>query len=253
MKLQNLSLISILFICLTKGQDIILSTNYTLSYLQKVDMNQMKCTSDKDCPLYSTCESFTSKNNETRSLCKFGDFLCPERDVSFFMTENVDENCFYVNTTMYDLENEEIKEGFPKNIKPVLKTCGYFGETYKCSTEECNSNSDCLSGMCKDYKCMNKDNLNNYIYRCSVDDYEKYSMKCKKANGMKCEENIECYSGICSCGDDRSIKYHRIKYCSNKDYKFNSIGGGENVNADNTVGQPSRANADSISDPSGIG
>jgi len=48
-------------------------------------MFHMKCKSDKDCPPYSTCESVASDNGENYSVCKFEDFLCPERTDGFFL------------------------------------------------------------------------------------------------------------------------------------------------------------------------
>jgi len=174
-------------------------------------MLQMTCSSDKDCPEYSTCETIND-GNKSLSICKFGDFFCPESTDGYFMNSNMTQSCVYVNAAMYDLDKEEIKEGFPKDIKPILKTCGLTNKI-KCTTERCNRNTDCFSGMCLNNSCINGDNLNYEIYRCSVDD-AKYSMKCRKANGMKCGDDSECYSDICTNGDDG----YKPKYCSNTGY-----------------------------------
>jgi len=85
-------------------------------------MLQMKCKFDRDCPPFSKCESITD-GDQTHSLCKFGDFLCPESLGGYFLNENINPSCVYVDASMYDLNEEEIKEGFSKDIKPILKTC----------------------------------------------------------------------------------------------------------------------------------
>jgi len=211
MKIQIISLLSISFICISKCQNIITPTNYTLSYLENIDMLQMKCKFDSDCPQYSKCENITN-GDKTYNICKFGDFLCPESTDDYFTNSNVNESCVYVDATMYDLDKEEIKEGFSKDIKPILKTCGH---TVDCTTETCNKNSDCLSGMCTGNKCKNGDNMNHEIYRCSADDQNKFSMKCKKVNGMKCSSDSECYSNNCTSG---GLKYYDWSYCSKPGY-----------------------------------
>ncbi|OUM57414.1 hypothetical protein PIROE2DRAFT_65025 [Piromyces sp. E2] len=148
-------------------------------------MLEMKCKYDSDCPQYSKCKSITD-GNQTHSLCKFGDFLCPEVTDGYFTNSNVNESCVYVDALMYDLDEETIKEGFSKDIKPILQICG---KSESCTTEKCNKNSDCFSGMCLNHKCINGDNLNYEIYRCSVDDQAKYFMKCKKVNDVSYDQS----------------------------------------------------------------
>eukprot|EP00833_Pecoramyces_ruminatium_P009640 jgi/Orpsp1_1/1183672/evm.model.c7180000086235.1 len=181
-------------------------------------MLQLKCKLDKDCPQYSKCMNITD-GNQTHSLCKFGDFLCPEISEGYFLNENLNQSCIYVDATMYDLDEEKIKEGFSKDIKAILKTCGspYIDD---CNTEKCNKNSDCLYGMCLDHKCINENNLSYEIYRCSVDYDKKYFMKCKKANGMICGNKSECYSNICV---KTSNKYYLPYYCAITEEKEDSI------------------------------
>jgi len=208
MKLQIIFLLLFSFIYISKCQNIVSPTNYTLSYLESIDMRKMKCTSDKDCPQYSKC------NN---SICKFGDFLCPEPTDGYLMSLNIDPLCVYVDATKYDLDKEEVKKGTSKDIKPILKTCGFVYKIH-CTTEKCNKNSDCLSGMCLNHICMNGDNLNYQIYRCSLDGDQNYSMKCKKVNGMRCGNDSECYSNTCTSGDGNNKKYIIPKYCSKTSY-----------------------------------
>jgi len=207
MKFQKLFLLLIPFINLSRCQNIISPTNYTLSYLENIDMHQMKCKFDSDCPQYSKCESVTD-GDKTYSVCKFGDFLCPEVNGGYFKANsNVNESCVYVDATMYDLDEEVIREGFSKDIKPILKICGHTVNFKDCSTEKCNKNSDCFSGTCSNHSCINGENLNYEVYRCSVNDENQYSMKCRKANGIQCGEDSECFSDICS-------KRSEFKYCA---------------------------------------
>jgi len=215
MKIQILSLLSISFIYLSKCQNIITPTNYTLSYLENINMLQMKCKYDSDCPQYSKCKSITD-GDQTHSICKFGDFLCPEVTDGYFTNSNVNESCVYVDALMYDLDEETIKEGFSKDIKPILQICS--DTLGKCTTEKCNKNSDCFSGMCLNHKCVNGDNLNYEIYRCSADDQAKYFMKCKKVNGMKCGDNSECYSNICTYENSSKYDSQYSKYCTASKY-----------------------------------
>jgi len=209
MKIQILSLLSISFINLSKCQNIITPTNYTLSYLENIDMLQMKCKFDSDCPQYSKCESITN-GDKTYSVCKFGDFLCPEMTNTFFANSNTNESCVFVDATMYDLDEEVIKESFSKEIKPILKICP--NNNSDCTTEKCDKNSDCLSGVCMNNSCVNNDNMDHEIYRCSVNNEidTKYTMKCKKANGIGCGNDSECYSNICYKRGKRS----KNSYCS---------------------------------------
>jgi len=209
MKIQILSLLSISLINLSRCQNIISPTNYTLSYLENIDMLQMNCTVDSDCPQYSKCENVTD-GNKTYSLCKFGDFLCPERTVDYYtLLDNSNETCSYIDSTVYDLEKELIKESFSSEIKPILKICPKNNP--ECTTDKCTKNSDCLSGVCLNNSCVNNDNMNHDIYRCSVNDQDKFSMKCKKVNGMSCGNDSECYSNICTYYDS---KRYDSKYCS---------------------------------------
>jgi len=225
MKLQILSLLSTSFIYLSKCQNIIQPTNYTLSYLQDVDMFQMKCTSDKDCPPYSVCDTLTLKNGEVHSICRFGDFLCPGRTDAYFMNKEIaEEPCLYVNSTMYDLDREAIKDGFSNDSTLILQTCSSYDNG--CKTSVCSKNSDCLSGKGSDGSCVN----NGEIYRCSTLDnvYEKYVIKCSKVSGMNCVGDSECYSNNCKSkfdyDDDDIYDPDPIRYCSlEKDRESNVL------------------------------
>jgi len=222
MKLLILSLLSSSLIYLSKCQNIVLPTNYTLSYFQESDEFQTKCTSDKDCPLYSTCENVSGKDY---SICKFGDFLCPGRTDGFFMNkEIVEDTCIYVNSTMYDVDKEAVRKNFSNNGSPILKTCS--SGDYDCSTPACGKNSDCLSGLCMGRYCVNNDDLNNEIYRCSpynIKNSDGYYMVCKKVNGMKCAGDSDCYSGHCNSFNDYVLnnEYNNneppLRFCSLKE------------------------------------
>ena len=206
MKLQIISLLSISFIYLSKCQNIISPTGYTLSYLENIDMLQMKCTVDSDCPQYSKCETIIN-GNKTYSICKFGDFLCPEKAVDYYTKlVDSDDTCSYVDSNIYDFNEEAVKESFSKAIKPILKICP--NNDSDCTTDKCTKNSDCLSGVCLNNSCVNNGYMVHDIYRCSVNDEidTKYTMKCKKVNGMSCGNDSECYSNVCT-------KYGVSKYC----------------------------------------
>ncbi|ORX65029.1 hypothetical protein BCR32DRAFT_272869 [Anaeromyces robustus] len=208
-----------LFFYLSKCVEVILPTNYTLSYFKNIDMSKMTCKTDKDCPEFSTCGSFKSKENEkTISVCRFGNFLCQGNN-NYFSKDN--DNCVYVNTTIWNMDKQEMNKGFDKKLKPILKTCpnptinndnknyNYFSnnnnkkkksgtsttEDY-CFTEKCTKDEDCISGLCYNGSCR----TNFIIYRCSgesSDDNDEY-LKCGKDISVVCESNEDCFTGYCS-------------------------------------------------------
>jgi len=192
MEFHILLLLVSFFICLSKSQEIIYPTNYTLSFFKNVNMTEAKCHSDNDCPDYSKCEN---------SHGRFGDFLCPElkENMSTHLEEK-DIFCFKVNTELWDLEKEEFYDYV--KVRPIIKTCpSRFGS---CQTEACTFDSECLSGACLNHKCVNE-NMNSNFYQCSPGET---NMECGKVNGMECEDDSEClYTGCFHEGRSSS------KYC----------------------------------------
>jgi len=201
MKIQYIFLLLFgVLIYMAKCDILIIPTNYTLSYFQELDRDKMTCNSDKDCPQFSYCETYTI-NKKEYSLCKFGDFLCPETNLN---DENNTSTCSFVNTDIYDLDNHEIRNGFPKDTKPILKTCEkYDKNNEECYTETCSKDEDCFSGACYKNTCIYIDD----IYRCSGTKDNKY-MKCGKFDYVQCNRDKSCYSGICNshCNTKAEIK-----------------------------------------------
>ncbi|ORX87620.1 hypothetical protein BCR32DRAFT_289261 [Anaeromyces robustus] len=206
MKVQLLYILTTSFIYLSKCQNIIIPTNYTLSFFNSIDMDQMTCKTDNDCPQYAKCEKYTTDDKVTHSVCRFGNFLCPEKPEEF---------CHYVDTNIWNLDNESINKEYPKETKPILKTCprNKVNALFKCRTNKCSKNEDCFSNMCYKESCIvNKDKLYNNIYRCSGNG-KNYYMRCGKQRGMKCDGNSECYSENCKdgyCGKQGLKKWVKI-------------------------------------------
>lgn len=155
----------------------------------------MTCKSDSDCPQFSKCEKNDTGNN---SVCVFGSFLCPLTLNSYFQNNGKkDEYCLYVNTNIWNLDKEHMYESYPKDTKPILKTCPKKeGKSRKmqvsCDTEKCINHEDCLSGKCSKNRCVTIDNFQ--IYRCTGN---QNNVKCGKHYGIDCEKDDECYSGTC--------------------------------------------------------
>ncbi|ORX65030.1 hypothetical protein BCR32DRAFT_272870 [Anaeromyces robustus] len=211
-----------LFFYLSKCEELLIPTNYTLSYFNNIDMTKMTCQTDKDCPEFSTCGSFKSKESKkTLNVCRFGNFLCQEKRGGYFSQEN--DNCIYVNTKMWDMDEQEMNKGFDKKLKPILKTCPNIVKSKKhdddddddddidCDTEKCTKNEDCISGLCIDDSC--RSNIN--MYRCSGEgdgsDDEEY-LKCGKDAGMACEDDEDCFSGACDNNFCLAKKPSKLRY-----------------------------------------
>lgn len=95
---------------------------------------------------------------------------------------------------MYDIDTETIKEGYPQDTKPILKTCpnkmilGAQREIrkYHCETEKCTTDEDCYncySGRCNFQSCEEQDG--NTLFQCSCNKKNNF-IYCGKANGMTC-------------------------------------------------------------------
>ncbi len=157
MKVQYLLCLIISFIYLSKCQNnIITPTNYTLSDFRNKDTVEKICKSNNEC-----------------------NFLCPgiKIDGPFGKPEFFNKFCVQVDSSIWDLNNEEYKQQKFNNTKPILKTCSDFN--IECSTEYCKENSECVSGYCKSNVCVNSKIIE--IYRCSSNNG---LMKCGKVNNM---------------------------------------------------------------------
>lgn len=204
MKLLLFYLFTNFLFYLSKSQEIIKLTNYTIDYLDKLDSSKINCQKDSDCPEYSKCVD--NNGNSTIFTCKFGSFLCPKRIQDTLSKGEVNGNCYFVNTELYDIDKQEIfkdaKEKSPS--KPIIKTCPYIvGKAVrKCKTEKCIKDEDCLSGLCYSNTCVS--NV-NYIYRCTGADI---NVKCGRQTEMSCNSDEECYTGHCA-----------YDYCSTKKAK----------------------------------
>ncbi|OUM63723.1 hypothetical protein PIROE2DRAFT_9661 [Piromyces sp. E2] len=199
MKLSILYLLTGTFVYLSRSQDIIKPTNYTIDYLETLDMSKLTCKFDTDCPEYSKC---VKSEDGSKSFCKFGSFLCPKKIKDRFMSVVTNDNCIFVNTNIWDLDREKIiKEDFKKNTADdnlILKTCPRIindKNALSCYTDPCDKDDDCFSGMCQSHKCVLNDKVDHYIYRCTGNDNK---VKCGKHYGMMCGSNDNCYSSHCN-------------------------------------------------------
>jgi len=179
---------------LIKGQNISIPTNYTLSYFKSYDISKtIQCKIDSDCPLYTKCGNYT-QNEQTstlHSICRFENFLCLENDV---------EPCLYINTTMWSITSQEVKWEYRDiKYKPILKTCPSKRQRKQkkyCVTDNCESDSDCLSGKCNYNSCIFDERDNGrVIYYCSGEE-ESELIKCGKNGGMKVQDKNECYTKL---------------------------------------------------------
>ncbi|OUM62013.1 hypothetical protein PIROE2DRAFT_11834 [Piromyces sp. E2] len=136
-------------------------------------MLDAQCTSDSECPLYSKCGKY-SKDGKEYSVCRFGYFICKEKE---------NEPCLYLNTTIWDVENEKVKN----NMK--IRNINQYN---KCITDQCYNDNDCISGKCFLKTCIHDDD-NPSVYMCSGEN-EKYYIKCGLYAGIKSYNSNDCYS-----------------------------------------------------------
>jgi len=135
----------------------------------------------------------------------------------YFLPENNENTCVYVNTDIYNIDLERFNNTLD-TTKPILKICPpfnprgdlqYYGPDKErkydtaidCYTDKCSNDNDCFSGMCQNGICINNIKIDYYIYRCTGVYFENFtSVKCAKYNGMECSSNEDCYTGVCNKG-----------------------------------------------------
>ena len=127
--------------------------------------------------------------------------------------EDESKKCLMVNENVYNLNNE-MYTSKPKTYKPILKTCDKTQvENKSCTTDKCEKNEDCFSGLCHSNMCI----TDKTIYVCnsvSTGTDEAPTISCKKQGGMKCDNNIEC-NGICNVGFCENLKSGSSKNLGN--------------------------------------
>ena len=147
----------------------------------------IKCSDAKDCPDDSTCLD---------GYCLFYNYLC---------MENESKKCLMVDENVYNLNNE-MYTSKSKTYKPILKTCDKMHiENKSCTTDKCEINEDCFSGLCYSNTCI----TDKTIYLCnSVIGLNSTipTVKCKKQAGMKCDNDSECYFNWCNVGFCENLK-----------------------------------------------
>jgi len=99
---------------------------------------------------------------------------------------------------MWSISGQEVKWEY-RNIKykPILKTCPNKRKRKQkkyCVTDNCENDSDCLSGKCNYNNCIfDERDDGRVIYYCSGEE-ESELIKCGKNGGMMVQDKNECYT-----------------------------------------------------------
>jgi len=96
----------------------------------------------------------------------------------------------------------------------LFKTCDKTQvENKSCTTDKCEKNEDCFSGLCYSNICI----TDKMIYVCnsvSTGIEEAPKISCVKQEGIKCDNNIEC-NGICEVGFCKNLKSGSVENLGN--------------------------------------
>jgi len=214
MKLYNyLFSFAILFLVKVYGYQ----TKYTLDVVKKLKADT--CHSDKDCTKKYQTKCHIESGHK-KGYCISTLYCHGNNDHCVYEVEqekNIEENnpAIFVNyKNVHAVKNTTTNHDTQKPTL-ILESCNdeeAFME--KCTTRECEEDTQCFSGICRDKICIT--NEKKPLYLCSnnkivfqgydhLKDFKPNRFTCKLVEEEICQVNTDCATGSCQMGENAKI------------------------------------------------